>query len=476
MRLLRRPSLWLTLAAVVAAIISVLVAPSLGYDSWGWMTWGRELAHGQLNTLSGPSWKPGPAIVSGVISVFAGSQAPFVWLFLVRLCVLAGLAGAFVAARGFVRAGSGGNGWRRAPGFGGLMAVVMLATSTDLVKTAMYGSSEPVIVTCVVWAIVLHQRGHRFGTLSLLALAGLMRPEAWVMAGLYALWIVWRSEPKQGWYAGALLFASPVIWLGLDWAGSGRLSQSADTAEHLTASSAARAAVPAFEVLQRATEAVTLPALLIIVVGVVAAARRRDPVQVCLAAAAALWIALIAVQAQLGFSGDRRYLAAAAAVLCVVGAAGTARALSSVWVRPNAPRFEPWPAVLVAVLVVLLAGFSLIPLRNDAREVSAARQNVQQRDELRRAVTAAGGIEELRLLGHPVVNPYLQTSLAWILEAPIPSVQAAWQSTVKNPRWSPPAVLFIAPKRYAGTRPALPPGVATEPLAHVGRWRVLDAR
>jgi hypothetical protein len=126
--------------------------------------------------------------------------------------------------------------------------------------------------------------------------------------------------------------------------------------------------------------------------------------------------------------------------------------------------------------MLVLAAFSFIPLRNDAREVSAAKQNVAQRNELRRAVEAAGGIESLNLLGHPVVNPYLQTSLAWILETPIPSVQAAWQSTLRHPRWSPPAVLFIAPKRYAGTRPALPPGVTTKQLARVGRWRVLDAR
>ncbi|MDQ8047331.1 MAG: hypothetical protein REI11_22180, partial [Patulibacter sp.] len=354
----------LVVAALVVGGASVAVSPSLGYDSWGWMTWGRELRHGTLDTLSGPSWKPGPSLVAAVISVFTSRQEPGVWLAIVRAAALVSLAVTFVATRDLAAwtiAGRsprdlGPAAWGRgAPGdgapangvqgdqgvataagkraaawastFGAIVATLLVATSADLVKTAMYGSSEPFLVLGAVTALLLHVRGRPLGVVLALALTGLTRPEAWVICGLYALTLLPHGTLRTRAAAIAGTLVAPVVWLWLDWIGSGNLSQSADTAEHLTAGSAARAAFPAGEVFLRGSGTLILPGLVLVVGAVVWAAWRRDRLLLALTGASLLWTSMIAVQAELGLSGDRRYQAGCAAIMSVVAGVGVARGL-----------------------------------------------------------------------------------------------------------------------------------------------------
>ena len=82
----------------------------------------------------------------------------------------------------------------------------------------------------VVWAAVLEARKPRRGApvLILLGLAGLLRPEAWLYAGAYWLWLVAdpaiRRDGRQGTVPcprrlirlTALAAAAPLIWLVSD--------------------------------------------------------------------------------------------------------------------------------------------------------------------------------------------------------------------------------------------------------------------
>ena len=62
----------------------------MGYDAWAWMVWGRELAHLELATTGGPSFKPLPVIVVAPLSILGGA-APAVWLAGMRACAFASL-------------------------------------------------------------------------------------------------------------------------------------------------------------------------------------------------------------------------------------------------------------------------------------------------------------------------------------------------------------------------------------------------
>jgi hypothetical protein len=130
-------------------------------------------------------------------------------------------------------------------------------------------------------------------------------------------------------------------------------------------------------------------------------------------------------------------------------------------------------------LACTIGALSLVPAllraREDGRMLSVARSQADQRDELRRAVDRAGGRAAVLRAGRPAINPWLQTSLAWELDVPLSGVQATWASSKRHPHWAPPALVFRAPSRLAGPRPALPAGVTADTVVRSGRWRVLRA-
>jgi hypothetical protein len=71
----------------------------------------------------------------------------------------------------------------------------------------------------VIGAVLLEARRPRRGVavLGLLALAGLLRPEAWVLSALYWVYL-WRgATPVERLRTAALVAAAPLIWAGSDW-------------------------------------------------------------------------------------------------------------------------------------------------------------------------------------------------------------------------------------------------------------------
>jgi hypothetical protein len=439
---------------VVAGALSLLVPAAMGYDAWAWMVWGRELAHLDLATTGGPSFKPLPVIVVAPLSVLGGA-APDVWLAGVRACAVASLLLAY-------RLGA-----RLAGPVAGAVAAIGLALSADLYRTALLGSAEPALIALTLAAVDRHLEGRRDWALVLVAVAGLIRPEAWVVLAAYGFY-VWLREPRLRTLAAAAVVLPPALWLGLDWAGSGEPLHASSTATEATEGSAAYASVPALEVVRRAADAVIVPTLVLAAVGLVEAARRRDRRVLAIAALAIAWIVVVAIMAEAGFTGTRRYLAAPAAAICVVSGVGLAWLLSAV----RAGRTRVAVACAIAALSAVPA---FVRAREEGRTLSVARSQADQLDELRDAVAKVGGRGAVRAVGQPAVNPWLQTALAWELHSKLDDVQATWASSRRHPHWAPPALVFRAPARLAGPRPALPRAVTTRALARSGRWRVLRA-
>src|SRR5690606_36976697 len=84
------------------------------------------------------------------------------------------------------------------PLVGGL-AALLLRTRFDFAFLAARGYIDIPYMALVVWAAVLEAERPRRGAsvLWLLALAGMLRPEAWVLAGLYCLWVAWPAAWGQ---------------------------------------------------------------------------------------------------------------------------------------------------------------------------------------------------------------------------------------------------------------------------------------
>ena len=101
----------------------------------------------------------------------------------------------------------------------GVVAALLLLSRLDFPFLAARGYIDIPYMALVFWAAALEVARPRRGgwVWVLLTLAGLLRPEAWVLAGLYALRIVW-GRPLAVWVRTGLIVAvAPVVWAISDW-------------------------------------------------------------------------------------------------------------------------------------------------------------------------------------------------------------------------------------------------------------------
>ena len=78
----------------------------------------------------------------------------------------------------------------------GLLAALLLLSRFFVENLAAQGYLDISYVALIVWAVALEVERPRRGTpvFLLLAAAGLLRPDAWVLSGVYWLWCAWPAE------------------------------------------------------------------------------------------------------------------------------------------------------------------------------------------------------------------------------------------------------------------------------------------
>ena len=194
----------------VAALLRLVYEPwFLNYDARYALVWARDIATGLTPDYTGP-YAPTPHPLETVVSLVAvpvgeGGDSIMVWLVLLCFGVLVWLTYR-LGAELF------------SPAVGVVAALVVL-TRPALERDALLGYQDTPFAVLIVWAVLLEARRPRRGVpvLVLLAIAGLMRPEAWALAGLYALY-VWRGATtrQRALYAGLTVLA-PALWALMDW-------------------------------------------------------------------------------------------------------------------------------------------------------------------------------------------------------------------------------------------------------------------
>src|SRR4029079_15694230 len=97
--------------------------------------------------------------------------------------------------------------------FVGAIAAFLLLTRFDFPSLAVRGYIDIPYMALVVWAGALEAARPRRGTTGfiLLAAAGLLRPEAWALAGLYFLWMSWHATWRERLRYLALAAIGPVV-------------------------------------------------------------------------------------------------------------------------------------------------------------------------------------------------------------------------------------------------------------------------
>ena len=251
---------WPVLACFALAAISLLEPSAPTYDPWAWIIWGREVMHLDLDTVSGPRGSRCRCMLTAPFSLLGDEVAPSLWLVVAR----AGSLGALIVT---FRLGA------RLGGIAaGLVAALLLLASPWLVRNALLGNSEGLLILFVLWSVERHIAGRYAQAFALGIAAGLLRPEAWPFLALYALWLLWQDRRRLPWVAGGLALL-PLLWLLPELWGSGDLWRASERANTPNPNSAAFADRPGLAVLGNWLLLLTPPAW----IGLAAAHRPRRP-------------------------------------------------------------------------------------------------------------------------------------------------------------------------------------------------------
>jgi hypothetical protein len=436
-------SLWIV-GCVAAAGLSLLAPWTPTYDPWAWLIWGREVGGLELDTTAGPAWKPLPVLATTVLAPLGGA-APALWLVIARAGGLLAVVLAFSLA---ARLAGGRGRW-----FAGAVAGLGLLATVGFLRGVAGGSSEGLLVALLLLAVDRHLAGRRVQAFGLLVAASLLRPEAWPFLLAYAAW-AWRRDPGSRPVTAVGLALVPVLWFVPELWGSGDLLRSSERAQVPNPGQPALAERPALEVLEGFVTMVPVPVFLLALIATALAIARREAVLLAVAGGAAAWVALVAAMAELGFSGEDRYLLAAAALVAVLGGAGAGSLYELAALR--APRVA---AAAGALALAVAVAASLPSARRLGDELAYA---AELRSDLSAAVERAGGPERLRSCGPLYAGRYRFPLVAWHLRAHISDLSL-------TPRA--PGVVFrskLTPEEP--TSPPVPAGFRL--VADQGAWEV----
>jgi hypothetical protein len=396
------------LAISVLFVVISDMRPS--YDGFGFMVWGRQVLHWNLNTDGAPSWKPLPFLFTVPYAVVGRSQ---MWLWMTT-AVAGAVAGSVFAARvAFRLTGVPGDrsARRYAPYVAGAFAGIAVLGINTYSHLVMIANSDPLIVALCLAAIDCHLCRRPRLAFVMLALASLGRPEAWLFAGLYGLWLLWTTRSMSARVlvvAGLILI--PAFWFSIpaitshSWFISGDLALNQQTVIHGN---------KVVGVVNRFRSLYELPMQLAMLAGVVLAILRRDRATLLVVAAAAAWLLIEIAFAYHGWSAVSRYMIEPAAVMVAVAGSGIGWLLADT--RPS--RVLRWVGPVAALaLLIALAPTASSRVRLVRGQISQARHSAKQIDRLHRVIDKDGGPDAIKACGQPVSLIGFQSTVAWYVD------------------------------------------------------------
>jgi hypothetical protein len=439
-RIERRASSLGALASVAVGAVALWLICGVGfanYDTLYGLAWGGQLARGETPAYEVPIAPTPHPLVEALGVVLSPLSARTIEDVAVALGFLALAGCAWVlyrlAALWFGRAA-------------GVVAALILLTRVPILSYGVRAYVDIPYLLFVLAAVLLEARRRARDerpagapVLALLALAGLLRPEAWAFSGLYWLYLVLDARRAHGSpvqprsarvLAGlALLAASaPLLWVLSDLAITGDALWSLTNTRH-TAHTLDRvtgvANVPEY-VPRRIGEILRAPVLAGAALGGVLSLlwlRRRALTAAGVGVLAVLVFIAIAVA---GLPINTRYAFLTASVLCVFCGAGAFG-----WTRLAAddPRRRWWMAGGALVLVALLA-FTPAQVKSGHREMDKLARQQSIQDAL--VALVQNGSINLRcgpvgVPNHapvPLLALFLQTSPANVISAQNGAIEA----------------------------------------------------
>ncbi len=444
-------------AIVLGAVVLRLLAGVgfVNYDTLYALAWGGQLSRGSTPAY-GVAIAPTPHPLVEILGVVLSPLGPAgVVHVTVALAFLA------LSACAWVVYALGAHWFGRAAG---ALAALLLITRVPVLSYGVRAYIDLPYLLLVLSALLVEARRHRAGwpVLALLALAGLLRPEAWVFSGLYwaylILWPDWRgriaahartpawlgrriahdepevaSDTASTWtlarsrrqLAGLTLLAAaaPLVWVLSDLAITGDALWSLTNTRH-TAQTLDRVTgignVPEY-IPRRIGEILRPPVLVGAALGGVLSLLWLGPRARLGALVGAVAVAVFAVFAAAGLPINTRYAFVAAAILCVFCGAGV---FGWTLLARGDPRRRSWMAGGLIVLVALVV-YAPSQYRSAQRQLDAlATQERIEGDLVALVHNHAIGLQcgPVGVPNHapiPLLALYLRTSPANVISAQV---------------------------------------------------------
>jgi hypothetical protein len=202
-----------------------------------------------------------------------------------------------------------------------VVAALVVATRPALERDALLAYQDIPFAALVAGAVLLEARRPRRGmpVLALLVAAGLLRPEAWVLGGLYVLWLWPSLTPRRRAALLALAALAPVLWAFTDWLVTGDALHSLHGTADLAQSNNRRRRIDQvpFWTAQYLGSALREPLVLGVPIGLVFAWRHaRRPATLPLAVSVAMTL-VFAAGPIFGLPLIRRYMETPAVLLAL---------------------------------------------------------------------------------------------------------------------------------------------------------------
>ena len=333
--------------AVVGGAIALRLAIGIGfanYDTLYSLVWGQQLGRGQNPAYHVPlAPTPHPLLeLIGLVLSPLGAAA--------TLTVVVALAYLSLAWLGYLVYLLGAR-WFSWPV--GLAAAAFVLSRYEVLSFGVRAYADIPYVALVLAALALETRRPRAGwpVIALLDLAGLLRPEAWLFAGVYWLYL-WRwASPRERAALAVLVALPPVLWALSDLAVTGRplwsLTNTRNTARQLQRATGILN-VPYYGA-RRIGEVLGPDGLVVGALGGLMSLWLARSRALLGAATGVVAVVAFAILGAAGLPIQDRYVFLIAAILCVFAGAGLAG-----W-RTLSPR-RPWLATGALSAIAVLAG------------------------------------------------------------------------------------------------------------------------
>ena len=412
--LLRRYPGWSAGAALLAfSVVVVLVARTRpGYDPYGWLVWGKQTLHWNLDTNGAPSWKP-LAYVFTVPYALVGHYQMWLWMF---TSVTVSLSAVVFAARIAYRLTAAPADRRYAAVAAAVFAGLGVLGIRDYTHFILSAQSDTMIVALCLGAIDCHLSHRPRLAFALGVLGSLGRPEVWPFLGLYTVW-AWRKVPSMRRLIVGGLLVLPVFWFGI----TAFTSKSPFTAGNLAFNSPrALHGNKIYGVIDRFLDLHEWPLQVAALLAFVHAAYRRERATVAIGLAAIVWVLVEIAFALHGWPAVPRYLFEPTAVVAVLAGIGVGRLLAVPARLPSAPQWarsaRRWAGVVIPVALV----GSLVPaaasrIRIEHKDLTHERARTTEINRLHSVISQLGGPARVLRCGQPQIPIQFQSILAWNL-------------------------------------------------------------